>query len=166
MSDARSSGSPFDDLRSLSDQQLKKLVEAAFTVIEPADLSEVDEFDARTAPPTVLRSEVSTGLKSYVSEDTAAKALDSLQSSVEDRAIAIALLTAMGSQPAMRSEIEAAYMRRSDMMFVDPVSLSILALVVLIIKVKRVRVRKGRLDVDFESLKPEVLRALLEGLGL
>jgi len=53
-----------------------------------------------------------------------------------------------------------AYRRRSEMMLADPGTLAAAALLLLVLKLKKVHVSSGATEVDFYPIKNEILQAL------
>jgi hypothetical protein len=67
---------------------------------------------------------------------------------------------------ALAGEIADAYERREDLMAVDPLTISAAALLLLVLRVRRVRISKrDGVDVTLDPLKADVVKAVLSFVG-
>jgi hypothetical protein len=67
---------------------------------------------------------------------------------------------------ALAGEIAEAYERRKDLMAVDPLTISAAALLLLVLRVRRVRISKQEgVDVTLDPLKADVVKAVLSFVG-
>jgi hypothetical protein len=75
--------------------------------------------------------------------------------------LAPAVVSALQVDPALATEISDAFSNRRDLMAVDPVTIALGALLLLVLRVKRVRVSKDGVEVDLDPLKSDVVKAAL-----
>lgn len=115
------------------------------------------------APPSVLRRLVEDEARSagLSPADTAALAEGVAQPS-QAAAVAHLVLGELWRADELRGELDAASRQRDELMAVDPISISALALFVAVLKVRRIKVSKrDGVDMSFEPIRAEVLRAVL-----
>src|SRR5207237_2723867 len=83
--------------------------------------------------------------------------------STTTRSVAIALLRECIAKPELAEEIEAAYQSRRDMMVLDAGVVLAGALLLLVLKVKRIKVRDT--EIEFYDVKENALRQIRSFLG-
>jgi hypothetical protein len=116
------------------------------------------------APPSILRRMVVEEARSAgLSEEDAAALADSVTASSHADAVARVVLEQLWRAEPLRDELDAATQRRDELMAIDPITITSVALFVAVLKVRRIKVsRKGGLDMSFEPIRSEVLRAVLD----
>jgi hypothetical protein len=149
-------------LESLSDTELRALVEASIEVLQQDGAASVED-DVLELPPGALRRELRSALIENGVEADEHAAEEVLQRTEMSRPVALALLGEIAREPALAQEIEAAYRARQGMMVVDPATLLAGALLVLALKLKRVKV--GDVDVSFYPMKERALTAVRDILA-
>jgi hypothetical protein len=147
----------------LDDGELSALVQAASSVLARRGDAAESAREIQRMPRSVAERELVTELGEEA-ETLEAKAVAGL---LDDRAreSACAVLQELGRDPRLRSAIDDAYRARDDLMFVDPGTLAVAGLVLLAMKVRRVRIGKEGLDVQFDPVREGVVGRLLELIG-
>jgi hypothetical protein len=149
----------------LSDDQLTALVAATIDVLEDADTEAEEDLGVTSLPPSVVREQLEGELRSAGVAIGDQQATELTEHGPRSRSVAIAVLEQLGDQPALRSEIESAYAERGGMMIVDGGILTGAALLFLVMKLRRVRVGKDGIDVEFNEFKPGMVDAVKGLLG-
>jgi hypothetical protein len=153
------SNSVWDRLDELDDRELNRLVEAATEV-----LAEHEGSGFNGLPPGVLGDE----LRRAFADDGVTigqEAAHRLVYGGDQEAIVRPVLMQLGREPAIAEEIAEAYEARRRMMMVDPASIAAGALLLLVLKLRRVRVEKGIVEVDFYEASKTALEAARSYLG-
>jgi hypothetical protein len=124
-----------------------------------------DEIDRSIleAPPSVLRRWIVDEARGVgLSEEDAAVLAEGATAAARAPGVAEVVLTELRRAPPIRDELDAAKARREELMIVDPVSIAAGALLVAVLKVRRVKLSKsGGVDVSFDPVKSEVVTAVL-----
>jgi hypothetical protein len=148
----------------LTDTDVAKLAEAAIGVLEPADEEGVD---LQTMPRSVMQEQIAAAARSLgVTAEESARLAEA--AAREDLApdVAQAVVAELQRDEALADEIADAYERRKDLMAVDPLTISAAALLLLVLRVRRVRVsKKEGIDVTLDPLKADVVKAVLSFVG-
>jgi hypothetical protein len=148
----------------LTDQDIAKLAEAAIGVLAPED---ADGADLQSMPPSVIQDEIAAASESLgLTADEAARLAEA--ASREDLAPGLAetVVAELRRDEALAGEIAEAYERRKDLMAVDPLTISAAALLLLVLRVRRVRISKQEgVDVTLDPLKADVVKAVLSFVG-
>jgi hypothetical protein len=148
-------------LESLSDSELRALVEASIDVLQQDGAASVED-DMLELSPSGLRRQLRSALVENGVEADERAAEQVLERTEMSRPVALALLEEIAREPALAQEIEAAYRAREGMM-VEPATLFAGALLVLALKLKRVKV--GDVDVSFYPMKERALTAVRDILA-
>ncbi len=144
---------PLLHLEDLDEPQLAMLVDAAISV-----LSVDSEAPDRLAelPRTELARQLASAL-----EDNGLRVNPSdtahFLSTTTPRELVIPVLQSLAAHPQIASEIRDAYVARRDMMFIDAGLVAAGALLLLVLKLRRVRAAKGEVDIDFYQAKLSAL---------
>lgn len=153
----------WDRLDDLDDAELTMLVEAAASVI--AD--HTDEAGARTyleMPPRpagqILKSTLADAGVA-VDEEAAAELVRDQKAA---RQLTVRVLRSLAQQPILAAEIEAAYRDRQRMLVIDAGLISAAALLLLVLKLKRVKI--GGVDVSFYDARQSALDSIRRLLGM
>jgi hypothetical protein len=158
-------GSPVDwnNLGGLPDDQLNVVAEAALTVLQrradEGDAAYVEELTSM--PPGPLGRE----LRAALAENGLGASEDQARQLVNSREAALAVLEQIAREPELARAVEQVLCERQGMMFVEPGTLLAGALLLLVIKLKRVRVSREGADVEFRDLKADVLEPVRKLLG-
>jgi hypothetical protein len=155
------SSSVWTDLEALDDQQLQQLTAAAVHVLQTG--GDHDTAHAAEMPSRVLIRELQAALNE---EDVPTATEDAgrlVTDQVASRPVAIALLRELAKNPELAAEIERAYEARRDMMVIDAGLLLGGALLLLVLKLKRIRV--GDKEVEFYEAKAGALAQVRTFLG-
>jgi hypothetical protein len=155
---------PWDRLQELSDTEWKALAEATLTVIrgEAGDPPVVDP----ALPPGQLRKQLQAALSA---EDIQVddQAVDQIVTSDQAaRGVALVLIAGLAEDAMLRDEIARVYQARRGMMVIDGGILTGPALLLLVMKLKRARVEKGKLDVEFYKACDGALDQVRKFFGL
>jgi hypothetical protein len=115
------------------------------------------------APPSVLRRLIiDEALGLGLSEEDTAVLVEGATSSPQALGVAEVVLTELRREKPIRDDLDAATARRGELMFIDPGSIAAAALLVAVLKVRRIKVSKSEgMDVAFEPVKSAVVNALL-----
>lgn len=149
--------SVFDHLEELSDVDIAALTQAAIHVLQiGSDDESLREIEAMPTRP----------LQGTLQDELAARAITNgavAERIVTDRAIArpvaIRLLETIAQDPAIAGEVEAAYQKRRKLLTVGVDLILAAALMVVVLKIKRVRI--GKADVQFGMLSDKVVEKVL-----
>lgn len=148
----------------MTDVDAAKLAEAAIGVLEPAD---EEGADLQSLPPAAIQEQIAAAAESLgVTADEAAQL--AAAASREDLAAGVArtVVAELQRDEALAGEIADAYERRQELMAVDPLTISAAALLLLVLRVRRVRVsRQDGVDVTLDPLKADVVKAVLGFVG-
>jgi hypothetical protein len=141
-----------------------KLAEAAIGVLEVAD---EEAPDLQLLPPAVVREQIAEAAEALgVPPDEAARLAAAAASEELAPGVAVAVVAELERDDALAGEIADAYERRRELMAIDPLTISAAALLLLVLRVRRVRVSKqAGVDVQLDPLKPEVVKAVLGFVG-
>lgn len=162
MTEQRSAEELWNQLDALSDDELSMLVEAAKHVI--ADSSDAEEAPGYLAMPV---SRVGEAIAGSLQDDGTATEPDDVTAVLRDdgqaRHIAVQTLRAIGDEPALAEQVAAAYRARREMMAVDAGLVAAGALLLLVLKLKRIKV--GGVDISFYEARASALEQLRTLLG-
>jgi len=150
-------------LDDLDDAELAMLVEAAASVI--AD--NTNEAGARIyleMPPRpagqILKSTLADAGVAVDDEEAA----ELVRDEVVTRQLAVHVLRSLAQQPVIAAEIEVAYRARQRMLVIDAGVISAAALLLLVLKLKRVKI--GGVDVSFYDARQSALDSIRRMLGM
>ncbi len=164
MSDEVREASVWERLDSLSDHELNALISAAASVLtEGAD--DPSAQDAVAMPPGPAARAIRSELEGAGVQIDDADAERFVSDDAVSRDVALATLRELAKEPELASEIEDAWRARGGMMIMDAGILSGGALLLLVMKLKHVKVKKGEADVEFYEVKSGVLGAIRHFLG-
>jgi hypothetical protein len=153
------------NLGALSDRELGVLTECAVAVIAEAAGDNPDVRELRELPPSALAPDLADAL-SRSGVTVGEREIDQLcEDSHASRVLAIALLQQACTIPALRAEIDAAYVARQRMMVADPVTIVSIALVVLVMKLRRVKLGRDGVDVTLDPVRNVVAKIVKDLLG-
>jgi hypothetical protein len=154
---------PWGQLEDLSDAEYLALSESALSVLrDEAGNPPVVDADL---PAGQLRQQLTATL---AAENIAAgpDAIDEIVTGEQlSRQVSLAIIGHLGQDTALRDEIERAYQARRQMMVLDGGVLTGAALLLLVTKLKRARVEKGKLDVQFYQANSAALDQIRRILG-
>jgi len=150
------------DLNSLADEELQLLTAAAMHVLETG--GDGGARDASRMPEQALTREVREALAAEGIDTDTGDAERIVTDEAVSRPVAIALLSELATEPELKSEIERAYEARRDMMVVDGGLILGGALLLLVLKLKRVKI--GDNEVEFYEAKEGALAQIRGFLGL
>ncbi|GLH98857.1 hypothetical protein [Phytohabitans aurantiacus] len=156
-------GDPWGRLHELSDPEWQALTDATFHVIQ-------DEADGATlvdatSPPVWLRRQLRSELASE-GLPTDDRTVDRLVTDDRTaRQVSLAIIEGIASDPDLRERIEQAYRARRGMMVIEGGVLIGAALLLLVAKLRRIRVEKGKLDVQFYQASDTALQQVQDILG-
>ena len=146
----------------LDDAELRRMVSSAMSVL--ARRGDVREDDVVGMPESVAVAQLRTALEgeglALELETTSALTDPELA-----RPLAEVMLRELGRDPRLRAAIDDARRASDQIMILDPGTLGILALVLLSIKIRRVRVTRDGVDVSFDPVKQGVVESLAKILG-
>jgi hypothetical protein len=141
----------------LDDDELRAMIRAATSVL--ARRGDVRRDDLAQMPQSVAVAELRGALESeglaLAPEDTIALAEPTLE-----RRVAEAVLSELGRDAQLRAAIEGARRASDELMVLDPGTLGVVALVLLSVKVRRIRVTRDGVDVAFDPVKQGVVSSL------
>ncbi|MGQ0569516.1 MAG: hypothetical protein ACT4P5_08315 [Armatimonadota bacterium] len=158
-------GSVWDHVDGLTDHELNALVAAAVSVIsEGAEDPTALELAGLPLGPASREIQALLGEAGLEIDQVTAERI--IREEGISRPLAISLLKEISNQPTLAAEIEAAYRQRQKLMIVDAGLVAAGALLLLVLKLKRVRVGKDAAEVEFYEAKGGALQAIRHFLGL
>jgi hypothetical protein len=146
-------------LNDLSDQQLATLVESAIFVLKQSDAPDAPSPTEMPAGPMTKALEQLLG---ECGADTSAASRVVKQSELS-RPVAIALLSAIGSEPALAQKVERAWRDRGGLLVVGTGVILAAALLLLVLKVRNIKA--PGVEVDFDKLSTAALSKVFRFLG-
>jgi hypothetical protein len=159
MTDNSKSGSVFDRLDDLSDVEIAALTQAAIHVLQVGSNDDsVRDIEAMPTRPLLGTLEEELAARSVTDRDIANRIVGDKTLS---RPIAIRLLTTIANDPAIAAEVETAYQKRQKLLTVGVDIILAAALLLLVLKVKRVRVGKTGVDVELWKLSDNAIKSVL-----
>jgi hypothetical protein len=159
MTDNSKSGSVFDHLDDLSDVEIAALTQAAIHVLQIGSNDEsVRDIEAMPTRPLQGRLQEELATRSVTDQDVASRIVSDKTLS---RPIAIRLLTTIAADPAIAAEVETAYHKRQKLLTVGVDIILAAALLFVVLKIKRVRVGKAGVDVEFVKLSDTAIKSVL-----
>jgi hypothetical protein len=152
-------------LSNLSDRELGLLVDCAAAVIaegsgEDAELRELRELPAPVLAPDLAEELGALGV--HAGQQQVREIAGQAESS---RLLATALLEQICAIPALRAEVDAAYVASQRMMIVDPVSITAISLLVLVMKLRKVKVGRAGVEVTLDPIKKAMVSVIKDLLG-
>lgn len=176
MTDMQPADEVWGRLTELSDDELATLIAAAEHVLADfADTADNTDTDAAGEPDTAQLAELAQLPVAHIApalaetlreagtdvdpDDVAALLRDADQS----RQLAVQALREISTEPALAEEVAAAYRARREMMAVDPGLVLSGALLLFVLKLKRIKI--GKVDISFYELRDGVLAQLRSLLG-
>ena len=155
--------SVWEHLVELTDGERKALVDSAVTVLNQG--VQPDEAITSDMPGSVLRSRMASALSEAglpASQDDASAAM----SSASGADAASSMLSALSHVQGLREEIEQAYQRRREMLFVDFGLISGPALMILLLKLKRIKIDSSGVDVQMYDANKSVIEMIRKMIGI
>jgi hypothetical protein len=148
----------------LSDVDLRTLVQAASSVLAREGDGQVPG-DLAQMPQSMVAQELRTAVEQQgVSLDE--RAAERIARGDLARGMAIEVVRELGRDPDLRAAIDEAYEASRQLMVLDPGTLAVAALLVIAVKIRRVRVGGGNVDVQFDPVKAGILSRITELIGL
>jgi hypothetical protein len=145
-----------------NDNQMAQWVEAAIGVVGADAEGRAIAAQVIELPPRVLRRQLEEAIVAQgFSAEQAALVAEASMDADRCSGLAPAVVSALQVDPALATEISDAFSNRRDLMAVDPVTIALGALLLLVLRVKRVRVSKDGVEVDLDPLKSDVVKAAL-----
>lgn len=149
-------------LNDLSDQALAALVESAIFVLKQSDAP------GAPSPVEMPAGPMTKALEQLFSErgvETSAAGRVVKQSELS-RPVAVALLSAIGTEPALAQEVERVWRERGGMLVVGTGVILSAALLFLVLKLKKFKAsKKDGVEVDFDKLSDSALKGVFKFLG-
>ena len=153
----------WNNLDALSDAQLAALVDAAIFVLEGSG-----EGGGAVAvgqmPASVLTKALAASIDERGLDGKAAEMI--VRQPQLSRPVATLLLQQLASEPAIAAEIEQAWRERGGMLFVGAASILAAALLLLVLKLKKVEFGKGQFIADFRDLSNGALGTVFKFIGM
>jgi hypothetical protein len=156
--------SVWEQLDSLPDDQLNALVAAAASVLAEAG-DDPAAAETLAMPPGAAARELRAQLDGAGVAVDEAEAERLVSDQAASREVALTVLRELGKEPGLAAEIEEAWRARRGMMVVEGGVLVGAALLLLVMKLKKLSVRREGLDVEFYEAKNDVLAAIKGFLG-
>jgi hypothetical protein len=140
----------------LDDRQLGLLVQAAAAVLAGAGDGD-DLRQATELPAGALAADLGGALaeQGVAADEGAVRRL--VEAGERDRQLGIALLRQVCAVPALRAEVDAAYAARQRMMVVDPGTVLAAAVLLLVLKLRRVKVGREGVEVTLDPVRQGML---------
>jgi hypothetical protein len=160
MNETRQETSIWTRLDELSDEELNAFAATAANVVADAS-DDPSAKETLTMPPGPAARE----LQAELGDADAARTEQLLSDPAAVREMNLTALRELAKSPELAAEIEEAWRARGEMMFIDGGLITGTALLLLIVKLKRVRAGKGGVDVEFYEAKNGVIAAIGHLLG-
>ena len=147
----------------LTDGELKALVDSAVAVLNRS--AEPDEMITADMSASQVQSQMASALSEAglpANQQDASAAV----SSASDKAAVLAMLSAVAQVPGLREEIEKAYRRRQEMLFLDLGLVTGPALLILLLKLKRIKINSSGADVQFYDAQKSTVEMIRQMLGI
>jgi hypothetical protein len=148
-------------LNDLSDQALAAVVESAIFVLKQSDTPGAPSPTEMPAKPMTKALEQLLGERGA---DTSAAGRVVKQNELS-RPVAVALLSAIATEPVLAQEVERVWRERRGLLVVGTGGILAAALLFLMLKLKKVKATKDGVEVDFDKLSTGALRSVLKFLG-
>lgn len=148
-------------LDELSDPALATLVESAIFVLRQSDAPGAPSPTEMPSGPMIKALE--QGLDDHGSDAKIAGRV--VRQPELSKPLAIALLGAIATEPALAAEVEHVWRERSGMLVVGTGTILAAALLLLVLKLKKVKVAKGTVDIDFDKVSSGALGRVFKFLG-
>jgi hypothetical protein len=165
MSEARKSANDkkldWSKLNDLSDQQLAAVVESAVFVLKQSDAPGAPSSTEMPAGPMIKALEQLLGERG---RDTSAAGRVVKQRELA-RPVAVALLSAIATEPALAQEVERVWRERGGLLVVGTGVILAAALLFLVLKLKKVKANKAGVEVDFDKVSTRALGSVFKFLG-
>jgi hypothetical protein len=116
-------------------------------------------------PRSVLRSRMASALSEAglpASKDDASAAMSSASGADAARS----MLSALSRVPGLREEIEQAYRRREEIMFLDFGLVTGPALMILLLKLKRIKINSSGVDVQMYDANKSMIEMVRKMIGI
>lgn len=143
----------WNNLDGLSDKELAAVVESAIFVLKQSDVPGAPSPNEMPAGP------MTKALEQLLDErgvDTSVAGRVVKQHELS-RPVAIALLSAIATEPALAQEVERVWREREGLLVVGTGVILASALLFLVLKLKKVKAGKGVVVVDFDKLSTDAL---------
>jgi len=156
-------GDPWDRLDELTDSEVHALAEATLSVLreEAAGTTAADA----DIPPRLMREQLAAALTDEGLRADSAVVNQIASDGEVARKVSLAIVASIGRDTQFRQQIQEAYEARRAMMVVDGGLLIGAALLLLVTKLKRVQVEKGKFDVQFYQATDTLIDRLRRILG-
>lgn len=156
-----------DHLRHVeSEADVARLAEATIGVLQ-GGVGDDPLLEVESMPRDVVEREIAAAAESVgVSSQEASQLADAVSQQDLAPGIARAVVAELSRDERLSDEIADSYGRRGELMAVEPVTITAAALLLLVLRVRRVRLSKQEgLDVTLEPLKGDVVKAVLGFVG-
>jgi PP-loop superfamily ATP-utilizing enzyme len=149
-------------LASMSELDLGKLTEAAIGVLVAAG-DDPQLAEVQSMPAGVLKEQITGAAKALGFPAEHAARLSDLATRTESASdVARTVLAKLNQDEALAAEVAESNRRRQDLMVIDPLTISAAALLLLVLRIRRVRMsKKNGVDVQLDPLKADMVEAVL-----
>ena len=137
----------------LSDQELATVVDSAIFVLKQSDTPGAPSPSEMPAGP--MTKALEQLLDEHGSDTSAAGRV--VKDPELSRPVAIALLSAIATEPALAQEVERVWRERGGLLVVGTGVILASALLFLVLKLKKIKAGKGGVEVDFDKLSTNAL---------
>jgi hypothetical protein len=155
--------SVWEHLDELTDGERKALVDSAVAVLSK-DLQPGEKITS-DMPASLVRGRMASALSGAglpASQQDASAAMSS--ASGEDAVVT--MLSSLSQVPGLSEEIEEAYRRRQDMMFLDMGVVTGPALLILLLKLKRIKIDSSGVDIELYDAQNSAIEMVRRMLGI
>jgi hypothetical protein len=161
MTDTQPADEIWSHLEELSDDEVATLVEAATHVL--ADAGEPETAMLTTMPAAYVGPALADTLRESGTDVDPDEVTALLRDVERSRSLAGRALQEISAEPALAEQVATAYRARREMMAVDPSLIEAGALLLLVLKLKRIKV--GKVDISFYEVRESMLAQLRSLLG-
>lgn len=152
----------WNNLDAMSDQGLATLVDSAIFVLHRSDAA--DTPSPTELPNSVLMKQLEQALTKRGVDGAVAGNLVTQQGL--SRPVAVAVLGAIATEPVLAQEVERVWQERGGLLFVGAETILGAALLLLVLKLKKVKVSKQTgTEIEFDKVSSGALGAILKFVG-
>jgi hypothetical protein len=150
----------------VNEHELALMTDAAIGVLaDPAITDDPILLNLDDVPPSVLKNGIIESAQAAgLSAEDASMLASVVTSPGPAPEIAEILLTQLKRNEQLNAEIAETYRRRSELMVVDPITIGAAALLICVLRVRRLKLSKKGVDISFDPLKADMVKVLLDWL--
>jgi|SRR5215472_17128149 len=143
-------------------REVALMVDAAVGVIGGQGDSSTLLSEAKEMPPRILVRRLEEAIAACgFSAHQAALVADASTNPSTSPELAAAVISALKTDDSLAIEMSDVFGKRQDLMAIDPATVGLGVLLLIVLRTKRVRVGKEGLEIDLEPIKSSIVHAVL-----